>query len=448
MTAMKMKMARRMISRKERCDNKHFQIKEVKNMKKVAFLFPGQGAQYVGMSKKICEMFPAAEQTFEEANDILGFNLQNLCFDGSMEELTKTENTQPAILTASVAAFRVFMKEIGVLPEYTAGHSLGEISALCCSGAIDFCDALRLVRQRGKFMQEAVPLGIGSMAAVSGIKQNLIEEECKRASDNGKLVVVSNYNSPDQIVISGYAESVKAVETNLKEKGARVIPLKVSAPFHSPLMKPAAEKLNEELKKYSYKDFKWPVLSNVTAKPYGQKENIIDYLTKQIVNPVRWQESMKYLEKQGVNLVVEMGPRTVLKNLMRRNIPGLKALSYDVETDMEKVKTAFSETKQSPVNGMNVITKCIAIAVCTKNRNFNNDEYQKGVVESYRKIQTMKDELVKESAEPTVDQLKEALSLLRTIFVTKKVPAEEQTERFNEIFDGTGTRELFPDFKL
>jgi [acyl-carrier-protein] S-malonyltransferase len=417
-------------------------------MKKVAFLFPGQGAQYVGMSKKICEMFPAAEQTFEEANDLLGFNLQKLCFEGSMEELTKTENTQPAILTASVAAFRVYMQEIGIAPEYTVGHSLGEISALCCSGAIEFCDAVRLVRQRGKFMQEAVPLGLGIMAAVSGIEQSEIEEECRRVSDNGKTVVVSNYNSKAQIVISGHVESVKAVETNLKEKGASVIILRVSAPFHSPLMKPAADNFKEELNKYSYKDFKWPVLSNVTALPYGQKENIIDNLTNQIVQPVRWQESMEYLHKHGVNLAVEMGPKTVLKNLMKGNIPGLKTLSYDVETDMEDVKRELTGTQQLPGTGMDVITKCIAIAVCTKNHNFNNDEYQKGVVENYRKIQSMKDELVKETAEPTVGQMKEALSLLRTIFITKKTPAEEQTERFNEIFDNTGTRELVSNFKI
>ena len=417
-------------------------------MKKVAFLFPGQGAQYVGMSKEMCEKFPVAQQTFEEASDILGFNLQKLCFEGSMEELTKTENTQPAILTASVVAFRVFMQEIGELPEYSAGHSLGEISALCCSGAIDFCDAVRLVRQRGKFMQEAVPLGIGAMAAVGGIAQNVIEEECRRISDSGKVVAVSNYNSKDQIVISGYAESVNMVGAGLKEKGARVILLKVSAPFHSPLMKPAAEKLKEELAKYSYKDSKWPVISNVTAMPYGEKQNIIDNLTNQIVQPVRWQESMEYLHKQGIDLAVEMGPKTVLKNLMKKIIPDLKMLSYDVTTDMEDVKLEFSATKPSTDTGLDVITKCIAIAVCTRNHNWNNDEYQKGVVQSYRKIQTLKDELVKEAAQPTIAQMKEALSLLRTIFITKKSPASEQTERFNEIFDSTGTRELFSDLGL
>lgn len=419
-------------------------------MKKVAFLFPGQGAQYVGMSKKICEMFPVAKQTFEEAGDILKFNLQKMCFDGSIEELTKTENTQPALLTASVAAFRVFSGEIGILPEYGAGHSLGEISALCCSGAMEFCDAVSLVRQRGKLMQEAVPLGVGSMAAISGIAKEVIEEECAKVSDSGKTVAVSNYNSPDQTVISGYAQAVKEAGANLKDKGAIVIPLKVSGPFHSPLMKPAAEKLKAELSKYSFMELKWQVISNVTALPYGQKENITDNLINQIIKPVRWRESMEYLDRQGVNLAVEMGPKTVLKNLMKKNVPGLKTLSYDAETDMENVKSELSETNQSPESGtehgMDVLTKCIAIAVCTKNSNWDNDEYQKGVVESYHKIQAMKDGLAKESAEPSISQMKEALSLLHTIFVTKKVPEKEQTERFNEIFDSTGTRKLFSDF--
>lgn len=417
-------------------------------MRKVAFLFPGQGSQYIGMSKKICELYPVAARTFEEANDILGFNLQRLCFEGEIEELTKTENTQPALLTASVAAFRVFMKEIGVEPAFLAGHSLGEISALCCAGAIDFKDAVALVRKRGRFMAEAVPHGVGSMAAISRSDRQTIEEECRKVTEAGGLVIASNFNSPDQIVISGYAESVEKAGNALREKGARVIPLKVSGPFHSPLMKPASDKLNAELKKYKFNDLKWPVISNYTARPYEGKEKIVENLTMQIMSAVKWQDSMEYMSENGVNLAIEMGPRNVLKNLMRKNAPAIKALAFDVETDLEAVKLEFSDVAKSNISRTDVLTKCIAIAVCTKNRNFNNDEYQKGVVENYRKIQAMKDEAEKNSTEPTIAQLKEALSLLKTIFETKKVPKEEQEERFNQIFDETGTRELFADFKF
>lgn len=418
-------------------------------MHKIAFLFPGQGSQYVGMSKKICDMSTVAGQTFEEADDMLGYDLKKLCFEGSMEELTKTENTQPALLTASVAAFRVFMQEIGILPEYTAGHSLGEYSALCCAGALEFRDAVRIVRQRGRFMQEAVTVGVGSMAAVSGIGQSEIEDECKAISGEGQLVVVSNYNSPEQIVVSGHQGAVSLVCTKLKEKGARVIPLKVSAPFHSPLMKPAADRLKIELKKYEFGEFKWPVLSNVTARPYHGNTEIIEYLTEQIVKPVRWQSSMEYLWKQGINLAIEMGPQTVLKNLMKKNAPGIKALSYDVETDMRDIKQELSSKEQSAgkvkEQGINIITKCIAIAVCTKNRNWDDDEYQKGVVEPYRKIVRMKEELGENGTEPTARQIKEAIGLIRQIFITKKTPVDEQTERFNEIFEIAGNRDLFAD---
>lgn len=416
-------------------------------MKKVAFLFPGQGAQYIGMSKKLCEMFPEASNTFDEASDVLGFDLKRLCFDGDIRELTKTENTQPAILTASVAAFRVFMKEIGVNPSYAAGHSLGEISALCCSGAIKFSDAVSLVRQRGKLMQEAVPLGMGGMAAANGLQQAEIEEVCRTISENNQLVVASNLNSKTQIVISGYAEAVRKAGDGLRKKGATVIPLRVSAPFHSPLMQPAADKFGEVLKGYSFSDFKWPVLSNVTAAPYENKDEIQSLLTKQIISPVRWLESMEYLDKNGVELAIEMGPKTVLKNLMKDCAPKMKTLSYDPDTDMDAVKSAFSNKAEKPyADGMKVLTKCIAMAVCTKNRNFNNDEYDKGVVENYRKLVSMKEGLVKVNEEPTVSQIKEALTLLRTIFVTKKVPDDEQRERFDEIIDETGIRGLVDSF--
>jgi [acyl-carrier-protein] S-malonyltransferase len=416
---------------------------------KTALLFPGQGSQYVGMGKSICEKFPVAKQTFEEANDALGFDLQKLCFEGDINELTKTENTQPAILTSSVAAFKVYMQEIGIVPEYTAGHSLGEFSALCCAGAIGFYDAVRIVRNRGKFMQEAVAVGVGSMAAISGIDQSIIEDECSKISNDGHIVVISNYNSPDQIVISGHINAVSSAGEKLKAMGARVTPLKVSAPFHSPLMKPAADRLKEELLKYAFNDLKWNVISNVTANPYPNQDKIIEYLSMQIVQPVRWQASMEYLQKQKDLLAIEMGPRTVLKNLMSKNAPNIKTISFDSENDLQAVRTQLSQIEQKVLdNTMAVLTKCIAITVCTKNRNWDNDEYQKGVVEPYRQIQSMKDTLEKEGRQPTTIEAMDALEKLRLIFITKRTPIEEQVERFNQIFDETGLKGLFPDFKM
>ncbi len=308
-------------------------------MKKIALLFPGQGSQYIGMGKKLNDNFKCAKEVYEEANDAIGFDLRGLCFEGDMEELTKTENTQPAIMTASVAAFRVYQEEIGVEPLFMAGHSLGELSALTCSGAINFSNAIKLVRQRGRFMQEAVPVGIGGMSAISGADTVDIEDECKKVSEDGNIVVISNYNSPDQIVISGNKAAVEGAGEKLKERGAKVIPLKVSAPFHSPLMKPAADKFGEELMKYSYNDPRFPVISNVTALPYDGAHSIRENLTMQITSPVQWIRSMKYLESCGVEMLIELGPKKVLKNLAAKIIPGRDAYSYDYDQDVNNIKS-------------------------------------------------------------------------------------------------------------
>ncbi len=410
-------------------------------MNKLAFLFPGQGAQYIGMGSKLCENFSVAGQVFDEANEALGFDLKKLCLQGSMDELTKTENTQPAILTASVAAFKVYMQEIGIKPDYTAGHSLGELSALCCAGGIEFTDVIRLVRQRGRLMQQAVPEGIGSMAAVSGVEKEIIEKECSRVSNEGNIVVVSNYNSLEQIVISGHVKAVNAVGEQLKSMGARVVYLKVSAPFHSPLMQPASDSFREELKKYNFCEMEWPVISNVTAKPYPGKEQIIDYLSVQITNPVKWQSTIECLQNSGINKAVEMGPKAVLKNLLRSNT-SISIFSSETREDILHLKKKLvSENETETVNnGMMFITCCIATAVSTKNRNWDENMYQKGVVESYRKLVALKEDLIKESTQPTEEHIEEALHLLKQILDTKLLPDNEQKDRLNKLFIETGLK--------
>ncbi len=424
-------------------------------MKKTAFLFPGQGAQYVGMGKKLCDIYTSAARTFEEADNALEFNLSKLCFEGSIEELTKTENTQPALLTASVAAFRVFMEEYRIEPSCLAGHSLGEISAVVCAGGMDFSDAVKIVRERGRFMQEAVPQGIGAMAAVSGIDWELIEKECSTYAGGNEVVVVSNYNSPDQVVISGHTSAVNAAGEKLRKLGANIIPLKVSAPFHSLLMQPAADRLRAELHKYTYKEFKYPVLSNVTAQPYAGHTSVIENLAAQIVSPVRWTESMIFLKQNGISTAVELGPKNVLKNLMKKNVPDIKTYSFDIEEDLELLKGGFSENSESAEcagsynpNLPTVVTRCLATAVCTRNYNWDNDEYQKGVIEPYKRIQRLQEELEKQKKQPSKEQMEDALEMLRSVFRTKKTPSEEQAERFTQILEETGTFELFQDFEL
>ncbi|PFJ51513.1 ACP S-malonyltransferase [Bacillus thuringiensis] len=413
-------------------------------MKNLSFLFPGQGSQYVGMGRNLISDSSIAKSTFEEASEILGFNLTKLCLEGDIAELTKTQNAQPAILTASVAAFRVFNEKNDIEPSILAGHSLGEISALTCADAIEFSDAVKIVRQRGMFMQQAVPVGVGAMAAIKDLDKEIIEEECKNVSREGNVVCISNYNSNSQIVISGHKNAVEEVVNILTNKGVEAKFLHVSAPFHSPLMKPAADRLREELSKYNFKDLKYDVISNVTALPYVGKEQIVDNLVAQIVNPVRWTPSMSYLKERGMTLGIEFGPKAVLRNLMLENTLGIKVFSYDNKNDVKALDEAIKKNKKV----IPFLSRAMGIAVSIKNKNWDNDQYQKGVIEPYRKVQELDEIVEREGGKATMEEMEVAIDMLISVFRTKMVSKDEQIERFKQLFEDTDTKRLFKDFKL
>lgn len=284
----------------------------------LAFLFPGQGSQAVGMGRDLAVNFPLARQTFEEANDALGFDLAALCYNGPEDELKLTANTQPAILAVSIAALRVVRSEAGLTPDFAAGHSLGEYSALVCAGALDFADALRTVRQRGRFMQEAVPVGTGAMAAILGLDRAALESICARAAE-GQVVAPANFNGGGQVVIAGHAEAVERAIGLAKDEGAkRALPLPVSAPFHCALMAPAGERLATVLEQIEIRPMQLPVVSNVEARPNGDADRIRELLVTQVSAPVRWEESMQALLDLGVDRFVEIGPGKVLAGLIKR----------------------------------------------------------------------------------------------------------------------------------
>lgn len=313
-------------------------------MSKVAFVFPGQGSQTVGMCKAFYDEYAVARRVFEEADEALGFSITKMCFEGPESDLRLTYNTQPAILTASTACAAV-LKEKGISCEVAAGHSLGEYSALVNTGAMAFADAVRIVRKRGQFMQEAVPVGEGSMAAVLGLESDKIVEICQAVeAEGGEAVQAVNFNCPGQVVIAGAVNAVnKAVEA-LKAAGAkRAVLLPVSAPFHSSLMQPASERLAEVLAPIEIKDITIPVVANVTAKEVTNGAEIKELLVKQAAMPVLWETSVRNMVADGVDTFVEVGPGKVLTGFTKKIAKGLPALNIEDPASLEKVLAHFEK---------------------------------------------------------------------------------------------------------
>jgi [acyl-carrier-protein] S-malonyltransferase len=306
----------------------------------VAFVFPGQGSQVVGMGRALSFAFPESRAAFEEADAALGVALSRLCFEGPEGELQLTANTQPAILAASVAALGPLVAR-GVRPDWVAGHSLGEYSALVAAGAIGFADAVRTVRRRGEYMQEAVPVGVGAMAAILGLDLPAIEEACREAAE-GEVVSPANVNSPGQVVIAGHAAAVDRASERCRAKGAkRAVKLPVSAPFHCALMRPAQDRLHQELLTVAFKDPAVPLVNNVDARVVRDAETCRDGLVRQVSGAVRWQESVELLAREGVTTFVEVGPGTILSGLVRRIARGTRVLNVDSPESLEAAVTAL-----------------------------------------------------------------------------------------------------------
>ena len=314
-------------------------------MAKTAILFPGQGSQSVGMGKDLADHFPVARAVFEEADQALGFSISKLCFEGPEEELRKTFNTQPAILTVSVAALRV-MQEAGLACDITAGHSLGEYSALVAAGVLEFADAVRLVNKRGQFMQEAVPLGEGAMAAVMGLDREKVVEICAEVEKEVGAVQAVNFNCPGQIVIAGKTAAVEKAAAALKAAGAkRAIMLPVSAPFHSTLLQPAAAKLAVELDKVPFHEPKLPVVANVTGKIANTSHEIKQLLVTQAANPVLWEDCVAAIAASGVMSSVEIGPGKVLTGFTKKIAPDIVTLNVEDVESLQKTLDYFKEVR-------------------------------------------------------------------------------------------------------
>ena len=392
-------------------------------MKKIAFLFPGVGSQYVGMSKTLYDNFKIFKETIEEAGDILKKDFASLSFSkDKKEELDRFDIAQLTLLTFSTAAYRVYMQEIGIRPHYCMGHSLGEYSALCNAGVIKFPDALELVQQRGLILKEVSNGLDGTMMWVINLDSKIVEEVCREASKQGKEIYVSAYDSPTQTSISGHTDVLMKTAKELEQKGAIVYPLKLSGPFHSPLMKEASERMTEVLRKFEYKNPQYPVIANRNAQLYTDAESVVDNLSLQLISPISWRASVEFLLEQQVQIAVEIGPKNVLKFLMAKNTDKIQVYTTDKQKDLESIS---NELLVKEDEYLRIIGKCLGAAVSTKNRNDNNEEYEEKVIKPYRKIESYYKEFTDKGKSPGKDIVKESIETLGSILLAKKVPEQE-----------------------
>ncbi len=315
-------------------------------MSKLAFVFPGQGSQKIGMLAGLAAQYPVVEETFNEASEVLDYDIWKLVQQGAQEDINLTERTQPILLASSVAIWRLWNARAGQQPLQMAGHSLGEWSALVCSGVVDFSDGLRIVRARGQYMQRAVPVGEGAMAAIIGLEDKAVMEACATAAE-AKVVDAVNFNAPGQVVIAGSTAAVQRAIENCKNAGAkRALPLPVSAPFHTSLMKPAADKLSEIVNSVTFKAPKVPIVHNVHAQTEADPAKIRSLMLEQIYSPVRWVDCVKRLQLNGVTALVECGPGRVLNGLAKRIDRDLLAMATEDVADFDAALTNFSISEE------------------------------------------------------------------------------------------------------
>lgn len=393
---------------------------------KLAVLFPGQGAQYTGMGRELYDAYPQARDLFAQASQVLGYDLGEICCADSDPRLAQTEYAQPALVTVGYAAYAVLTGELDIEPAFLAGHSLGEITALACAGAISFSDAVAIADRRGRLMQEVADRQPGEMVAVIGIEADKVEAACQECTEELAPVVVGNRNSPTQNVISGGRDGVAEVADSCRRAGARIVELKVGVAFHSPLMKPVARRLQQELHRWSFTTMARPVVANLTAMPILRPAEISHLLVRQITAPVRWCESIDLMRRAGVNRFVEMPPGKVLTRLLQEE-GGLTALAYDSPASRDSIRQALD----APPPGK-LLERCVLAAAAAPNYNQDSVAGER-FAGAYRQLEALLARTEEKARQPTAEEVGKALDLLSAVFAAKRVPEAEQEQRRREI---------------
>ena len=354
-------------------------------MSGIALLFPGQGSQYKGMGVNTYKYDSHTKQIMEEASDILGYDMYTLCSTGEMEQLSRTSYTQPALLTMSMIAFQTYMHQVGIEPILSAGHSLGEYSALVASGALSFQEGLRLVQHRGQFMENTAKDGTGSMIAIRGIDLDELERLCIQHSTPEQPVVIACYNSQLQHVVAGHSQALERLNRSLEQQQVQMNLLSVSGPFHTILMEQAADRLATFLHTQTFQQSRWPIISNVTAQPYTNDVHIRQGLIDQMTCAVKWQQSLLYMVAEGVHTTIEIGPRNILTRLSEDIVPTTHGYAFDKHQDRQRLITDYS------LDGW--LKECLAQSISLPNCNWNEEEYELGVIQPIQRLKQMLSEV-------------------------------------------------------
>ncbi|MET1255503.1 ACP S-malonyltransferase [Aliikangiella maris] len=407
-------------------------------MKRVAILFSGQGSQYVGMGKRIYDNYSIVKDCFTQASDILGTDMARLCFESDKHELNSTENTQPALLLTSVAAYQLLQSQTDIRPDYMAGHSLGELSALVCSGVLTFEDGLKLARARGLAMANCGNDQVTGMYAITKLNKEQVISVCNQSAEFGKKFIIANYNAPEQHILSGDIGTIAELTDNVKELGGALIKLNVSGAFHSPYMQQAADDFKQVLSDIQLSEMNVPVIANIKAAPYFDLNEIKDSLVQQIISPVRWSESVNYLLNHGMTAFIEAGPKDVLKKINQTIAPELSAYALDSEEDSEKLTQELADEIAAWKNKPDLIGKLMATAVSTRNKNWDETEYNNGVVASYQQMKEIYEQTTEQNKVPSDAQIQQAFELLVKIMDTKQVDKQEQYQRVHQVIRSAG----------